>query len=84
MEGSLFSSPAPIVSLILTIDAPEFALSQAFEATTFYAVHRLCSYNFVAKLYIIPTTAVQLKIILKRSCQKKREILWIFSEIVEN
>jgi len=74
----------PIVSLILTIDTPEFALSQAFEATTFHAVHRLHSYNFVAKLYIIPTTDVQLKIIVKRSCQKKREILFIFAKIVEN
>jgi hypothetical protein len=74
----------PIVSLILTIDAPEFALSQVFEATTFHAVHRLHSYNFVAKLYIIPTTDVQLEIILKRSCQKKGEILLIFAEIVEN
>jgi hypothetical protein len=61
----------PIVSFILTIDAPEFALSQAFEATAFHAVHRLRSYNFVAKLYIIPTTVVQLEIILKGSCQKK-------------
>jgi hypothetical protein len=66
------------------MDAPEFALSQAFEATTFHVVHRMHSYNFVAKLYIIPRTDVQLKIILKSSCQKKREILWIFSEIVEN
>jgi len=73
-----------IVALILTLDAPEFALSQAFEATTFHAVHRLHSYNFVAKLYIIPTTVVQLEIILKRSCQKKREILSKFAEIVEN
>jgi hypothetical protein len=70
--------------LILTIDAPEFALSQAFEASTFHAVHGLCSYNFVVKLYIVPTTDVQLEIILKRSCQKKREILSIFAEIVEN
>ncbi len=74
----------PIVSLILTIDAPKFALSQAFEATTFRVVHRLHSYNFVAKLYIIPTTDVQLEIIVKRSCQKKREVLSIFAEIVEN
>jgi hypothetical protein len=61
-------------------------LSQAFEATTFHAVPRLRSLNFVAKLYIIiPTTDVQLKIILKRSCKKKkREILLIFTEIVEN
>jgi hypothetical protein len=68
--------------LILTIDAPESALSEAFEATTFHAVHRLRSFNFVAKLYIIPTTDVQLKIILKRSCQKNRENLSIFAEIV--
>jgi hypothetical protein len=40
---------------------------------TSHAVHRLRSYNFVAKLYIIPTTVVQLEIILKRSCQKQRE-----------
>jgi len=73
-----------IVSLILTIDALEFALSQAFEATTFHVVHRLHSYNFVAKLYITPTTVVQLEIILKRSCQKKREILLTLAEIVDN
>jgi len=70
--------------LILTIDAPEFALSQALETTTFHAVHRLHSCNFVAKLYIIPITDVQLPIIPKRSCQKEREILLIFAEIVEN
>jgi hypothetical protein len=58
MKGLLFSSPALIVSLILTIDVPEFALSQALEATTFHAVHGLHSCNFVAKLYIIPTTDV--------------------------
>ncbi len=78
--GLLFSSPALIVSLILTIDAPEFALSQALEATTFHAVYRLHSCNFVAKLYIIPTTDVQLAIILKRSCQRKErnftDICW--------
>jgi hypothetical protein len=68
--------------LILTIDAPEFALSQAFEATTFHAVHRLRSYNFVAKLYIIPTTDGQLKIILK-GLAKKREKFYRFY-IVEN
>jgi hypothetical protein len=53
-------------------------------ATTFHAVHRLRSYNFVAKLYIIPTIDVQLKIVLKKSPKKTREILWIFTEIVEN
>ncbi len=92
MLGFLFSSPAPIVSLILTIAAPEFALSQALETTTFHAVHRLHSCNFVAKVYIIPTTDVQLATILKRSCQKKERnfinICWncweLNSQLIKN
>jgi hypothetical protein len=59
--------------LILTIDAPEFALSHALETTTFHAVHRLHSCNFVAKLYIIPTIDAQLTIILKKVLPKKKE-----------
>jgi hypothetical protein len=62
------------ISLMLTIEAPEFALSQAVEATTFHVVHILHSLNFIANLYTVPTTDVQLKRILKRSGQKRRII----------
>ncbi len=62
----------PAISLILTIDAPEFALSQAIEATTFHVVHKLHSLNFIVNLYTVPTTDVSLKIILKMSGQKRR------------
>jgi hypothetical protein len=54
---------------------------QAFEATTF---HILRSYNFVAKLYIIPTIDVQLKIILKSSRRKKKKKKRNFMDIYWN
>jgi hypothetical protein len=60
---------------LMVQSGPKFALSQAIEAMTFHGIHRLHSHNFIINLYTIPTTDVQLKMIVKRSSQKKRIFL---------
>jgi hypothetical protein len=67
-----------------TFASPCFACEPKAKVTTFHVVHRLYSCNFVAKLYITPTTDVQLTIIFTRSCQKIIIYISIFAEIVGN